>query len=510
MNTKHFALFLICVPMMFVNLASCGSDEPNTGATGGSGGATLDGGSGQSGEGGASGASANTWKKGVVGSSTGVIALAKNAGNIQGVSLSAVTVKTLDSTMEDAGDADAESLPQTAPVIDGQELGEGNFAQMILPVLPYQANDESAIPPFTMVVNGDWSTGAIQHFDTWPSPDIDMSCYTPYPTSVNGVDMKAYNGFTMDTAICLNRWFLVTNGSNKVWELFPDGTRAEMADLQKPLSSIMCHPQGYLLVSSLSTYVQENGFHVNTPSEVHKVNLDGTAELKVEMPMPDDYATNNMFGLCGAYPGVSPEYIAPGMNIFLMMHPDGSLLVGEMGAQRIYKVDPENNIDEFAVMDELTIGGILAPNEVIYTVLPPMTNQTHDIVHKGTRIRAFAEGAWQDVVEVGAYEAFTGSMQNFSRGTPCAEDPSGICYQSPVASFKLAAGTTPMLLMTDPIKGELTAIQLDMNGSDPSDAGTAGSAGSSGSAGASGSAGTAGSAGSAGSAGAGGTAGSGS
>jgi hypothetical protein len=264
--------------------------------------------------------------------------------------------------------------------------------------------------------------------------------------------------------------------------LYSDGTRDVLADLQKPLSAILCHPQGHLIVSALTTYVQDEGFKVKTPSSVHKVNLNGNTELISEMPVPDGYATNNMFGLCGAFPGVSPDYIPPGMNIFLTMHPNGSLLVGEMGAQRIYNIDANSSITEFAKMEELTIGGLLAPNEVIYTVVPPMTDQTHSTVYRGTMIRAFADQQWQDVVEVTGYESFTQAMGNFSRGTPCTEDPSGYCYQPIGSYFKLAAGIEPMLLITDPIKGELSAIPLDME-NDDTDAGAAGSAGAAGTSG---------------------------
>jgi hypothetical protein len=414
----------------------------------------------------------------VVGKSKSIITLAKNAGNLQGIAVSLQAIKTMDLSQEEDSPAD-DDPPQTAPKINGDELGDNKFSQMILPILAYQTSDGTPIPPYTMVVDGEWKTEIIQHFETWPSQDIDMSCYTPYPTIINGQGMKAHNGFSMDTAVCLNRWFLVTNGSTKVWELYSDGTRDVLADLQKPLSAILCHPQGHLIVSALTTYVQDEGFKVKTPSSVHKVNLNGNTELISEMPVPDGYATNNMFGLCGAFPGVSPDYIPPGMNIFLTMHPNGSLLVGEMGAQRIYNIDANSSITEFAKMEELTIGGLLAPNEVIYTVVPPMTDQTHSTVYRGTMIRAFADQQWQDVVEVTGYESFTQAMGNFSRGTPCTEDPSGYCYQPIGSYFKLAAGIEPMLLITDPIKGELSAIPLDME-NDDTDAGAAGSAGAAG------------------------------
>ncbi len=496
--------------LSFSMLASCGSDEESKGAGGssGSGGSVDDGGAGDSatggsgggnggsatgGVGGEAGAPESGWKKGVVGKSKGVITLAKNAGNLQGIAMDPLAIKAFDLPSDEEGPAE-DDPPQTAPIINGTELGDGKFNRMILPILAYQQSDGTPIPPYTMIVDGDWNTETIQHFETWPSSDVDMSCYTPYPTQINGQSMKAHNGFSMDTTVCLNRWFLVTNGSTKVWELYPDGTRTVLADLEKPLSAILCHPQGYLIVSALTTYVQDEGFKVKTPSTIHKIDLDGTSQLIADMPVPDDYATNNMFGLCGAFPGISPDYIPPGMNIFLTMHPDGSLLVGEMGAQRIYNIDANSDITEFAKMQELTIGGLLAPNEVIYTVVPPMTDQTHSKVYKGTMIRAFANGEWRDVVEVAGYDAFLQAMGNFSRGTPCTEDPSGFCFQPIGTYFKLAAGTEPVLIITDPIKGELSAIPLDMENTEP-DAGTGGTAGS---AGASGSAGTAGSAGSSG------------
>ncbi len=119
MKNMHWAALLLCIPMTFIALASCGSDESNQNS--------VDGGSGQGGVGGgdgAAGTTGSTWEKGVVGTSTGVIALAKNAGNIQGISLTEKMMKTMDLPMNDAGETDVEPLPQTAPVIDGDELGE--------------------------------------------------------------------------------------------------------------------------------------------------------------------------------------------------------------------------------------------------------------------------------------------------------------------------------------------------------------------------------------------------
>lgn len=492
-KAQYSLLYLMATILGLVLPISCSSDETKGGgsagttATGGSGGISEDSGTGGDGnisesggnEGGAgeAGTSKNGWKKGVVGKAKELIALAKKAGNLQGIATDSLAIKTFDLPPDAKESTEDDEHPQTAPIINGAELGDGKFNRMILPILAYQQNDGTPIPPYTMIVDGDWKTEMIQHFETWPSKDVDMSCYTPYPTQINGQSMKAYGGFSMDTTVCLNRWFLVTNGSTKVWELYPDGTRTALTDLQKPLSAILCHPQGYLIVSALTTYVLNEKFEVKTPSAIYKIDLDGTTQLIADMPVPDDYATNDMFGLCGAFPGISPDYIPPGMNIFLTLHPDGRIIVGEMGTQRIYNIEADGSVTEFAKMEELTIGGLLAPNEVIYTIIPPMTNQIHSKVYKGTMIRAFTNGKWSDVTEITGYDTFLHAMQNFSRGTPCVEDPSGFCFQPVGIYFKLAAGTEPVLLITDPIKGELSAIPLDM---DEVDSGAGGSSGSSG------------------------------
>ena len=379
MKTMHWAFLLLCVPMTFIALASCGSDEAKPGANGGSGGS--------------GGAQSTAWKKGVVGKANrGSIVLAKNAGQIQGFAVKpGVLMHTmeLDASFETDSDTvsdapedalldagDEAGVPNTAPTLNFGGLTP-DFTEMWLPIPPYMAvNKEPTIAPLTGIVKPDATMETVGHFSDW-NTEFTLSCYTPFDTVVNGVPLKSYGGLSMDIADCMNRHFFVTNASNKVYELFSDGTRSVVTDqLPEPgvPSAILCHPEGYLVVSTLPGYVKNAHMsHPTEPPRLVKITLDATPVVSTlaTLPISSTYATPQQITTCWDF---THTKLAPasGIRIPIAVRTDASFLVGDVGARIVYAVSKDGStITEFSDMPLLTASAIFAPNEVMYMIDAP-------------------------------------------------------------------------------------------------------------------------------------------
>ncbi len=490
MKTMHFAFLLLCVPMTFIALASCGSDETKTEGTGGAGnagGSNATGGTGGAniaGQGGTAGSSAqggnagseNSWAKGVVGRATkGTITLAEHAGRIQGFSVTpgmAVRIMAGDAgSNEDASTDDGGTTPQTAPVADFSGI-ETDFTEMYIPVLPYTSDDGTIkYPPLTAVYKPDGTMETIQHFANWDTNnELAMGCFGAYPVSVNNQQLRTFGGLSMDITDCLNRHFMVSNASDKIWELLPNGEKAVIAEnFGTALSSIVCHPMGYLLATTLPTYNTSAPITVSTGVELYKVTLDGAKSLIAAMPVPDDYATNDLFSLCGQYPFTSKS-LPSGMKVPIALRANGSFMLADVGAKKIYTISEDGTqISMFSQMDKMTMWAILAPNDVIYTIEPPVLDELSQIVYVGTKIKGFDGTNWVDVIELEGYDSYINSMSWQNIALPCPQDETQRCYQPYGVFLKVMYGANGTLYIVDPIKGTLSALPLDMT--DP-DAGT--------------------------------------
>ncbi len=110
-----------------------------------------------------------------------------------------------------------------------------------------------------------------------------------------------------------------------------------------------------------------------------------------------------------------------------MVHSDGSLLVGEMGAQRIYKVDSNNNIDEFAVMDELDAWRHSCSER---SDLHRASAHDEPIMIRSTRARdsRLFRRCLADVVEIGEYAAFTIACVSLPAELPAPKTPVGFAF----------------------------------------------------------------------------------
>ena len=531
MATLRYLAFLFGITTFAgLGLAACSDDSsPNPAATGGnsnggSGGTAGNGGTSTGGTAGNGGATGDAWKKGVVGTSKGVITLAKNAGRIQGFTVS-TSLKTMDGEF-DAGDdgaagtsgasgeagsggiadaGDEAGVPDTTPKVDFSGITP-DFTEMWVPVPPYAygANDEVKIAPEVAVVKPDGTVTSLHPFTDWPSQDFVWTCLGSYNVKVNDVDMRAYGGLSFDMADCEGRHFMISNMSNKVWEIAADGTKTVLVDNLTGPSTIGCH-QGALLISTLPQY--DDVVPVQGPS-LKRVTLDGGAVTDiVTLPIIPGYANNTTTAICGTYPGTTKS-VPIGMKIPFAVRTDGSFLIGDAGAKTIYAVSEDGqNVSVFTTMQRFTVSAILAPNDIVYTVEPPVVNAMNWSVALGTIIKAFDGSQWITLQELIGYDGLASNMSNQYIHVDCpANAPADADCQQPSGGFvKIMFGATPVIYIVDPIKGELIAIPLDMGGGvDAGDDGAAGSGGAGGEAGSGGAAGAAGTGGDSGSGGTGG------
>ncbi|MFA4954652.1 MAG: hypothetical protein WC641_05045 [Patescibacteria group bacterium] len=567
--------------------ATGGAAGKDSGAGGisGTGGASGKGGAGTAGQGGAP----SGWKKGVVGTTKGPIELSKGSGQFQGQSnnTGVITVRSnpgVPGTGGDsgaagaagdagqsgsAGDAGTGGTPgtggsgaeagsagaagdagqagsggyNTAPTID---LGgiTPDFEEIWFAIPPYTEYIDATIPPLTGVLKKDGTLTVLNHFPTWTPTDHELTveCFSPVPTNVNGQGLRYYGGLSMDTADCLGRHFLVSNAADKIWELFPDGTKKEIASGIEGGSAMFCHPtDGFLVVSTLPKYekwaAQDSLPVVGAKLlKIEPVIEDGGEVWNVttiaEMPITPDYLTTTNVAGCYIFPFTS--YSLPlGLRIPITMRPDNTYLVADVGARKIYTVSTDGSqITLFADTALFTASVILAPNDVVYTVDAPIVeliDTTVGIV-RGTVIKGFDGTAWKSVLEFTGYEPYVNNMSWAMQPYNCeVEYPGKWCFQPLGVYTKVTYGAQPTLYVMDPIKGSFSAVPLDMGsggaggdgGSGGTDVGgsggtdvdgsagaaTGGSGGTDtgGSGGSGAEAGSAGSAGDSGSAGAGGT-----
>ncbi len=477
-------------------LASCGSDEESKGAggTSGSGGSVDDGGAGDSatggsggtggiggaggdggtgGGGGEAGAPENGWKKGVVGKSKGIIEISSNAGRIQGIAVNASTPMMLkDHVMDDpmdGGDDSGTTAPDTTPSINFSGITP-DFTQMLIPIPPYTYGwpEENLLAPEIAVVDQAGEMTILQPFPTWPSTDFASHCLGAYNTNVNGNELRAYGGLGFDLATCMNRYFLISNMSNKVWEVYPNGDMDVLVENLPGPSLVQCH-QGELLISTLPQYEDDfdtGGVKPATGVGLHRVNID-TGELTtiVIIEPTADYADNTTIAMCGTYPGTTDRYIPIGVNVPFAVRADNTLLIADPAAKRIYSCDNDgSNVQQFAYMEQFTVSAIMAPNDVVYSVEPPIIEWTYDTIARNAVIKAYDGKEWTIVQELSGYEPYGKFMSNQYIRVDC---PDGMasdaeCYQPSGGFIKVIPGAQPVLYVVDPIKGELSAIPLDM------------------------------------------------
>lgn len=509
---------------------ACSDDStPNpaavAGGSGGQGGTTGNGGSAGNSTGGSAGhggsAPAGVWKPGVVGKADhGAIVLAKNAGQIQGLAISR-SMKPMDLPLDGGEDADLDAdqpggVPDTVPAVDLSGITP-DFTEIWFPVQPYKKLDSTKIAPLTAVLKSDGTVTTVSHFADWETQtDIVMDCFDDnmtFEVTLNGNQLKSYGGLSLDMADCMGRHFLVSNASDKVWELFADGTKSVLADQLPGASAIMCHPEGYLLVTTLPQFVKNApNSHPVQGVRIHKLALDGSAPSQLaELPVTMDYITPGNVPTCWKYP-FTDKALPAGLRLPITLDANGDLLVGDVGARKIYRVTPDGqSITAFADMPMLTASAILAPNGIVYLVDAPLLDKTGQNVLSGTTIRAFNGTDWVDVIALTGYEQYINAMSWGKNGVPCPPQfaDAGACL-SPWGVFtKITYGATAILYLVDPIKGEFIAIPLTTEDQDAGTGGSGDEAGSSGAGGSSGEGGSSGDGGSAGGSGEGGSAGSG-
>ncbi|MFZ6015546.1 MAG: hypothetical protein ACOYUZ_04305 [Patescibacteria group bacterium] len=535
MKTRY--LFLTFALFLTASFMACGDDDGPAGSggssAGGAGGTGGDGGldasAGQSGSGGSGGSQNPQWVKGQVGTADrGVIILSQGSGQIQGMTLKpGMVMRTMDADAGAAGMAGSAGAggasgsagsagagtPNTVPKVDLSQITP-DFTELWFPIPPYQdQNMGHTIPPLTGILTPDGNIHTLQHFQTWED-ELTIKCFGTFPVMVNGKNMRSYGGLSLDMATCLDRHFLISNGSDKVWELYDNGNKSVIVEDLDGASAIFCHPQGYLVVTTLPQY--EKNADISPPVigvRLWKVALDGATNEIAELPVTADYATPQSVATCWTFP-YTDKAMPAGLSIPIALRPDNSFLVGDVGARKIYTVSEDGaNIDEFGGMPMLTASAVLAPNDVVYRVDAPLLGQKNDgnpvYVLEGLKIHGYDGVSWSEIIAFDGYDQYAETMSWGLNAVSCPAQytEEDICLQPWGVFAKVQPGASPVLYVMDPIKGQFSAVPLSM-GNDP-DAGAAGSAGSSGAGGSAGAAGSAGSSGASGTAGSSGSSGAG-
>jgi len=470
---KHFILLTLAV-MSALSIAACGNNDTPTDGQGGSDGAA------------GSGGSSGSWRKGVIGKATrGAIVLAKGAGQIQGFSTT-TGLKTMDNPLdaggggdmdaqEDVQDAGNESgVPNTIPRVDLSQITP-DFQEMWFPIPPYidltnNPSYEPNIPPLTAILKPDGSIETMIHFPNWVD-DFLLHCYGTFPIELNGQHLQSYGGLSFDTADCMGRHFLISNAADKVWELYQNGNTHVLVEGIPNPSAIMCHPQGFLVITTLQGYVKSSAISPpGQPVKLLKLTLDGELSEIASMPIPNNYATAREVVTCLMFQ--TTDYAIPaGLRIPVTLTQDSNYLVGDVGARTIYQVSEDGSqITPFADMPMLAASAILAPNDVVYMVDAPLLADNHGVwsLLKGTTIKAYKNGQWVEVLELPGYQDY---MHQMSWGFNAVDCPpqyanNDICLQPWGVFTKITFGATPTLYITDPIKGELIAVPLDTTDTD--------------------------------------------
>jgi len=476
-------LFAVIIAFAGLGLSACSSDSGSNPAAG-AGGSSIGGSGGSSagGTAGTGGTSQGSWKKGVVGKSKGAITLAKNAGIIQGFAVT-TGMKVMDGNL-DGGDPDAladandpldggdeAGVPDTTPKVDLSGITP-DFTEMWIPVPPYVSMDnQPTIAPFTAILKPDGTMSKISHFPDW-NTDFALNCFSTFVAEVNGTQLKSYSGLSFDLADCMSRHFMISNSSDKVWELFADGTKQVLASGIVGASSMICHPEGYLAITTLPQYAKGND--TNPPEvapKLMKVTLDGQTSTIADLPVGADYATLLTFSPCFAFP-FTQNGMPIGIRQMVTLRSDASYLVGDVGARKIYAIDSAGVVTEFASMDLLTVSAILAPNDIIYKVDAPFIgelNGSAPFILAGASISGYDGAVWNKILDLTGYDAFVNNMSSGQIKVNCPAEFQSLadkCYQPWGVFIKIAFGATPTIYIMDPVKGEIIAIPLDMGGGD--------------------------------------------
>lgn len=526
MNGKHLALLLLGVPLVFASAASCGPDDDNkasggtggssvTGGTGGDAGdASVGGSSGSTGGTGGTGGSAgeagspgSVWQAGKVGTAGSVKTIMENGGPVL-----AIDVLENAEPMMHTMDWDPDSgLPPTIPTVDFSEATPNSVLVMEVPPYLEQGTLAPAYPPYTVYIQPDGTVDAVQHYQDWTN-ELATQCYGTFPVTVNGVGLQAFGGMVWDVASGLGRNFVTTSADDCVYEVLTDGSMDALACGLEGPSALAMHPMGYLMLTTLP------GFTKNLPNslpaqgvKLYKLIVDSKELSEVAtMPVPADYETDQ--SLCYEFPYTDYALPTTLRNPVAVMS-DGSYMVADSGAGRIYKVSTDgSSVDEYAPVSIFVTGLTVAPNDVLYGVFPPMLGDKLDgngqEIVIGPKLSAWDDGMgeWVEIAELPGYTNLENSMSWANTAIPCPDDMLSQGYKEclvPMGVFmKLVPGetqTNPYLMISDPVTTRIFQVVLNY-GTEP-DAGAGGSAGSAGSSGAAGSAGASGTAGSAGSAG---------
>lgn len=522
MNNIHRAWMYLMAAILALTLPlGCGSDEPGGGgtggttATGGMGGTAGNGGTSVGGSGGEAGTPGNVWKKGVIGKAGVPKVIMQNGGPILGISLQDPMLRTMDGEL-DGGASDAEALPPVIPKVDFGTTSPSSDLHIFTPPYLKLENEQLVVaePPYAVTYSPNGAVTVDEHFPDWRT-DWTIDCFIPHSVNVNGLDLQTYAGVTFDVETKLNRYFFATSSDDAVYELRPGLEPKILAEGFGLPSTLMVHPQGFLVVTTLPGYIKNAPLNPppELPAKLIKIAIDEphTVTEIASLPIPSDYEN-----ISSCYEFTFTPYAMPtSFRYPVALKADGSFWMGDVGARRLYKISSDGDtVEEVTSMPLLVVALISAPNDVLYLVTPPILGnaggpEDPDYILKGVTIYALNEDplVWEEVVELTGYDGHEDDMSWGKFAIPCPDEfaDAGVplCKQPIGVYFKVVPDVTPLLFVSDTITARLFEIPLDM-GEEPDaglpEAGDDAETGTAGASGATGSAGTAGTSGSAGSA----------
>ena len=477
MKIKHLALWFVCLPILLLSFASCGNESSSPKDS------NTDGGSGSAGN------PADVWRNGEIGTVKKVSTIMNKGGYILGLDIKR-NAKPLMKTMD--GELDG-GLPPTIPTIDFTESELNSTLVVIVP--PYK---EPAYAPYTVYFHPSKTVDVVSHYTDWTN-ELDVACFGDYPVVVNSISMQTYAGMMWDVASDSTRDFITTTADDCIYQVMPDGSRDEIVCGLEGPSSLIMHPDGFLVVTTLPTYPADQAGALPLHGvRLYKVEIDTKTLTEIaEMPIPNDYETDQSF--CGQFT-YTQNWLPTTMWNPVALWGDGSFMLSDVGAGKVYKVSEDGSMIEEYATTNIAVAGLTVAHDVLYAVNSPVLGDKWDgegpKIAKDATMSAWDEalGQWVDVTTLPGYINYPGDLSAQQTVVTCPQDMVDLGYMEcfvPLAiTMKLVPGQTatdPYIIVSD--RATARIFQITLTYGTESDAGAAGASGTSGSAGSAGAAG---------------------
>ncbi|MDD5502313.1 MAG: hypothetical protein PHH26_02485 [Candidatus Thermoplasmatota archaeon] len=503
---RVFILLCFVVAAGLISVVACSSNnnQVNPVGTGGSG-ATAQGGAGgsqvEAGIGGTSGIAGSSgsagqsdsgldgtagttgsWPKGAgYGHVDSITHLINGAGSLVNLTHRSGQ-KTMDYTPSgndplDAGDG--AGAPNTVPTIKSDQVK----SEIWMPIIPYFSSPDlvDTYPPLVVIAKPNEVPVVLQPFTvaeaetefSLTSPYVGKTVWSPHTVMVNGQKLAALTGLDMSLVHCSVgggpvRHFLTSNGADKIFELFEDGTRQTLVSGLIAPSQMLCHPDGYLLVTTLPiwgcAYPEESVFGcentgLKTPAKILKVTLDGTISEFATLPFDLKYPANQI--PLSNWLRTTTDLMPQGWRYPMALKPDNSIVVGDQAGLAIMHVSGDGQtVEKVADMPALTSSAILAPNGFIYVISNMLMQEDGKTILTPPSIQVLDNDQWTTLQEIDGYQPFTDYLTSYMVGAPCAAQDGGLCLE-PIGVLEcIDFDDQNNLCIASSVKGSLDCFHL--------------------------------------------------